>query len=134
MTASTPGTLRARSVLIAVIFAWANGLRTMSRYTIPGSCTSSTYDPLPRMKRASSLRLIACPMPPTAGVVRGAMESPLPLLRGGVLYGLDDVHVSGAPEQIAGDRVPNVCLTRVACALQERISGHHHPRGAVAAL
>jgi len=42
MTASTPGTAMAFAVSILVIFAWAWGLRTMSRYSIPGSWTSST--------------------------------------------------------------------------------------------
>ena len=42
MTASTPGTFSARSVLIVLMRAWANGLRTMSRYSMPGSWMSST--------------------------------------------------------------------------------------------
>ena len=36
--------------------ACAYGLRSMAPWTIPGSRTSSRYVPLPRMKRASSLR------------------------------------------------------------------------------
>ncbi len=42
MTASTPGTFSAFSVSIDLIFAWANGLRTMSMYSMPGSTMSST--------------------------------------------------------------------------------------------
>ena len=42
ITARTPGTFSAASVLIDLIFACANGLRTMSMCNMPGSCTSST--------------------------------------------------------------------------------------------
>ncbi len=42
ITASTPGTLSAFSVLMDLIFACANGLRTMSMCSMPGSTTSST--------------------------------------------------------------------------------------------
>jgi hypothetical protein len=42
MTARTPGTFSAFSVLIDLILAWANGLRTMSIHSIPGSTMSST--------------------------------------------------------------------------------------------
>ena len=42
ITASTPGTLRAFSELIDLILACANGLRTMSMCSMPGSWMSST--------------------------------------------------------------------------------------------
>ncbi len=42
ITASTPGMASAFSVWMAVIFAWAKGLRTMSMWTMPGSLMSST--------------------------------------------------------------------------------------------
>src|SRR6266849_7059763 len=102
----------------------------MSRYSMPGSWTSSTYVPRPRMKRGSSFRLIECPIPPTSGVVLSAITS-LPLRarlgrRGSpdvlrlalpanlgrrVLDGLDDVDVPGAPAEVAGDGPADVVLT-----------------------
>ncbi len=42
ITASTPGTAMAAVVSMALILAWANGLRTMSMYSMPGSVMSST--------------------------------------------------------------------------------------------
>jgi hypothetical protein len=39
---------------------------------MPGRTTSSMYSPLPRMKRGSSFRFIAWPIPPTSGGVVGA--------------------------------------------------------------
>ena len=42
MTARTPSMASAFSELMLLIRAWATGLRTMSRWSIPGSFTSST--------------------------------------------------------------------------------------------
>ena len=42
ITASTPGIASAFSVRIALIFAWAYGLRWMSMCSMPGSWMSST--------------------------------------------------------------------------------------------
>ncbi len=42
ITASTPGILSAFSALMDLIFACANGLRTMSMCSMPGSWMSST--------------------------------------------------------------------------------------------
>ncbi len=42
ITASTPGTFSALSALIDLSFACANGLRTMSMCSMPGSWMSST--------------------------------------------------------------------------------------------
>ena len=39
------------------------GLRTIAPYSMPGRLMSSTYVPLPRMKRASSLRSLETPIP-----------------------------------------------------------------------
>src|SRR3954447_20509995 len=70
MIARTPGTLSASAESIALIVAWAYGLRTMSSQSWPGRFTSSMYSPAPRMKRGSSLRLTEWPMPPISGLVR----------------------------------------------------------------
>src|SRR5689334_3754642 len=146
MTASTPGMASALAVSILTILACACGLRTMSSHSMPASCTSSTYVPLPRRKRGSSLRLIECPMPPTSGEVRGVdamisscLRGPRGLLarsrfRCGVLDGLDDVDVAGAPAKIPGDGAPDVAFAGIGIRLQQRVARHHHARGAVAAL
>src|SRR5262245_2535465 len=88
------------------------------------------------MKRGSSLRLTECPMPPTSGVVFGAMLCSLLRARRGrrVLHALDDVHVAGTATQVSGDRPPDVFLARARVGLQQRVARHHHPGRAVAAL
>ena len=42
-TATTPGAALAAAVSIAVIVAWANGLRTMARCSIPGRWMLSVH-------------------------------------------------------------------------------------------
>src|SRR5262250_1676614 len=93
------------------------------------------------MKRGSSLRLIEWPIPPISADVRGvgAMTSsstslPRPGRRRGVLDGLDDIHVAGAPAKIPGDRFADVAFGRIRIRLQERVARQHHARRAVAAL
>ena len=56
ITAATFGCASAREVSIETMRACANGLRSIAPWTIPGRRMSSRYVPLPRMKRASSLR------------------------------------------------------------------------------
>src|SRR3954462_8325549 len=133
MTARTPGIFIAASVLMALIFACANGLRTMSMCSMPGSWTSSTELPRPRKKRGSSLRFIEWPIPQISGLVLG-MGALLLHLLGGVLDGLHDVHVPGAAAEISGDGLPDLRLARVLVAIEERAARQHHSRRAVAAL
>src|SRR5262245_17522015 len=97
------------------------------------------------MKRGSSLRLTEWPIPPTSGEVRGVAMAP-PLLRrprvllarsrfsGGVLDGLDDVDVAGAPAEVAGDRPADVGFRRIRVGLEQGATGHQHAWSAVAAL
>src|SRR5262249_39860268 len=59
ITARTLGCASAALVSMETIRACACGLRSTAPCSIPGSCTSSTYRPRPRMNRASSLRFIA---------------------------------------------------------------------------
>src|SRR6266498_4249101 len=47
---------------------------------------------------------------------------------------LDDVHVAGAPADVALNRLPNLLFTRLRMDAQERGRAYQHPRGAVAAL
>src|SRR2546430_640239 len=145
-TAITPGRAPAFDVSIDRIRAWANGLRRMAMCSIPGNFTSSTYVPLPRMKRSSSFRLTEWPTP-RISVASVAMSDPSSARRAGgfggllVLHGpprgldgLDDVHVTRAPAEVAGDRPPDVVLGGIGRLLQERGPGEHHARGAEAAL
>jgi hypothetical protein len=55
-TSLTFGCASAAEVSMFTMRACAIGERRMARCSIPGSCTSSTYWPMPRMNRASSLR------------------------------------------------------------------------------
>src|SRR5438876_3584970 len=59
--AATPGARRAASVSMAVTFAWACGLRTMTTCSRPGSIMSSTYVAVPVMSRGSSRRFTRAP-------------------------------------------------------------------------
>src|SRR5579863_900492 len=96
------------------------------------------------MKRGSSLRFIEWPMPQTAAVVFSSMMA-LSLSRrralfgraqrgGGVLHRLDDVHVTGAAAEVAGDRLADLQLAGIGVALQQRVARDHHARRAETAL
>src|SRR5215213_3962308 len=61
ITARTFGCSSAAETSMSFILAWAKGLLRIAEWSIPGSCRSSTYLPLPRTKRASSLRGILSP-------------------------------------------------------------------------
>jgi hypothetical protein len=56
MTAFTLGCASAAAASTDRIRACASGLRRIAPCSMPGSCTSSTKVPRPRMKRASSFR------------------------------------------------------------------------------
>src|SRR6516165_8703119 len=86
------------------------------------------------MKRRSSLRLMAWPIPPTSGDVRQLMLFSLRHLFGCKLNSLHDVLVSGAPAQIAGDTPADLLLTGRRILLQKDIRRHQHARRAIAAL
>src|SRR3546814_10902609 len=79
------------------------------------------------MKRKSSLRRTACPMPWLV------MTSPPHCLRPGH-HGLDDVVVAGAAADVAFQLVANGILVRVRMALHEVDGAHDHDRRAEAAL
>src|SRR5690242_3269097 len=139
ITASTPGIASASLASIDLIRAWAYGLRTMSIQTMFGRTTSSMYSPPPRMKRGSSLRFIECPMPATSGVVVGCCASSVIVgssrsrggagaglgrvggseLGGGLLDGLDDVHVPRAPAQVARDPLADLLVGGLGVLLEE---------------
>src|SRR6266567_392975 len=53
---------------------------------------------------------------------------------GGVLDGLDDVHVAGAATDVAGDRPPDLVLGWIGVALEQRGADEHHSGRAEPAL
>src|SRR5215510_624493 len=118
-TASTPGSAFAALASIDLMRAWACGERTNTARVSPGRLTSSVYCPLPVMKRKSSLRRTAAPIP----VALMACSSDcrvrrivvrIPSLLGGLPRasaashvlrarrdGFDDVVIAGAAAEIA---------------------------------
>src|SRR5437773_11728854 len=102
---------------------------------MPGSFTSSTYLPLPRMKRASSLRLTLWPLPPISTAIslrlpfRGLAHR---LCR--VVDRLHDVHVAGAAAEVPGDGLADLHLGRLRVRGEERDGRHHHSGRAEPAL
>src|SRR5689334_9594464 len=87
------------------------------------------------MNSASSLRRTASPMPPVAGRFETvAMSDPRHLVRG-LLHRGHDVLVAGAAADVALEPLPDLLLGELAVRLlDDPDRGHHHPRGAVAAL
>src|SRR5258708_6595720 len=114
-----------------LIRAWAYGLRTISRCSMPGSFTSSMKLPRPRTSRGSSLRFIEWPRPLTSGIFTSRFG------RHGVgrhLHGLDDVDVAGAAAQVARDAPADLVLARVRVVLEQGDRAEHHAWRAEPAL
>ena len=61
-TPTTPGAAWAAAESMAEMRAWANGLRTMARCSIPGSWMLSVHRVRPVIRRRSSLRLRGAPI------------------------------------------------------------------------
>src|SRR5215218_3208710 len=114
--------------------------------------------PAPEIRRGSSRRLIACPTifsgastdatiaePPCQVPVCGSAPAPasprnrcvewkgLAVLRR-VLDGLDDVLITGAPAEIAFERMANLLFSRIGIGLEEGSRRHDHAWGAIATL
>src|SRR5262249_38646966 len=53
---------------------------------------------------------------------------------GGVLDGVDDLHVAGAAADVAAQRLPDLVLARARIAAQQAGGGHDEARCAIAAL
>src|SRR6266571_4516024 len=135
MTATTPGMARAFDVSMFLMRACASGLRAMSMYSMPGSFTSSTYLPFPRMKRASSLRLTLWPMPPISiATALGLPFRGLAHRARRVVDRLDDVHVTGAAAEVAGVRFADLELGGLVVRRKEGDGRHHHSGRAEPAL
>src|SRR5438309_8830952 len=99
---------------------------------------SSVYWPLPRRKRASSLRRTDSPM---CGSLANVSLAPMAFSsglagHGGLphLHGLDDVLVARAAAQVAFQLFADLRFAGVGMALAQVERAHHHARGAEAAL
>src|SRR5262249_22911901 len=92
------------------------------------------------MKRGSSLRFMACPMPLILASVLGSLIADLPVVSqlahffGRILHGLDDVDVARAAAEISRKRLADLLFAGVLVALEQGDARHHHARSAVAAL
>ena len=138
------------------IRACATGDRRIARCSIPLSWMSSTYLPMPRMNRGSSLRsirpwptgcwsLFACSRSsgpaatrPSSRVVMTRSRRSRAGRRGLVgrspLDRPDDRGVAGAAADLSGDGLADGVLARVGIAVQQGARGHQHPGRAEAAL
>src|SRR5580704_7275820 len=120
-TANTPGIAAAASVSIFPILAWACGERRKYAWDWPGRSISAVKRPLPVMKRWSSLRRTAAPIPVAlmavssfrrvaavlaailSALIGGAFAG-IPLVTHGPRPGRDGLHdivVAGATTEIA---------------------------------
>src|SRR5580704_9106979 len=92
------------------------------------------------MNRLSSTRLRLAPSPPILISSSACVTSVSSAARfgaellGGPEHRLDDVLVARAAAQAARQRPPDVLLGRVRVLIQALLGGHHHARGAEAAL
>src|SRR5205807_7199586 len=80
---------------MALIRAWACGLRTNATSIVPGNFTSATNWPRPCRCRSSSLRSSDAPMPNRSSGIGRLLCS--------LCNGSDDVGVAGAAADIAGE-------------------------------
>ena len=77
-TPTTPGAALAAAVSMAVIRAWANGLRTIARCSMPGSVMLSVQRVRPVISRRSSLRLRAAPISVVGRSSTAVIDATLP--------------------------------------------------------
>ena len=125
-----------------VIFACANGLRTIATCSIPVSWMLSVHRVRPVISRWSSLRRrrvadLSLRLRPVLG--DGHDGAPLEgvgddLLAGGGLHRPDDVVVAGAPAQVALEPAADLVLGRLRVVVEQVDRLHDHARRAVAAL
>src|ERR1700694_492683 len=125
-----------------LILAWACVERTNIARVSPGRLMSSVYWPLPVMKRRSSLRRTAAPIP----VALMAISFPSVPLLGGLLHAgfhgagagcdrLDDVVIAGTAAEIAVELFADgVIVELIGLAVDHVDRRHDHAGGAKAAL
>src|SRR5690348_16672018 len=140
-TATTPGILLASEASMPLMRARACGERTNTARASPGRTTSSVYWPLPVMKRMSSFRRTAAPIPVALMAVSSQLTV-IPTSAGGsrappspLSHGLRDVVVARAAAQIAVALLADRVLVEVIAITAHDVErGHGHARRAVAAL
>src|ERR1700724_415303 len=109
------------------IRAWATLLRRKAACSMPGSSTSSTNNAWPLSSRASSLRGMGAPK--LRVVIR---STPQPF--GGKHHGLDDMLVTGAAAEVAGQRFADFRLIRCRRFVKEALHGHQDAGRTITAL
>ena len=117
--------------------AWPCGLRRPAACSIPSSCTSSTKQPRPRRRRGSSLRGMRAPIIRVVmarGALRGRGRATRREQRARPADGPHDVHVTGAPAEVARQPDADLLVTRPRVLLEERADRHQDARRAEAAL
>ena len=141
-TAATFGCASARDVSIETMRACAYGLRRIAPCTMPGRRMSSRYVPLPRMKRASSLRFRR-PKPIGRSVLALGRFSTVAMLRPPVSRRLRTRRPSAprrrcscsrAAADRARDSRTDLVVGRIRVLVEQRARRHQHPRRAEAAL
>src|SRR5262249_51619396 len=152
-TASTPGSAFAAFASIDLMRACACGERTNTARVSPGRLTGSCHCPLPVMKRKSSLRPPAAPIPvalmacpPTivsdlswfgfrrllGGLPRASAASHVLRAR---RDGFDDVVIAGAAAQVAFQLLADGLVVEVVAFTVDHVDrGHDHAWRAEAAL
>src|SRR5882672_9136834 len=128
-TALTPGSFSAAEVSIDLMIACACGLRKILPTSMPGRNRSA-----PNLARPVTLSIPSCltgEVPTIFSFLSGLkpllsrivdMSGPSHFL-GGRQHRTDDLVVSGAPAQIAGEPVAHLGFGRVGIALEQRLGG-----------
>src|SRR4029079_17648548 len=135
-TSITPGIFLASETSTLLMLAWACGERTNTARVAPGLITSSVYRPLPVIKRRSSFRRTAAPIPvalmavsPTVLVLFSGLScATLCHCFGSRCDGFDDVVVARTPTNISVELLADRVLIEIVAAPPYDIEGcHDHP-------
>src|SRR5437588_4840487 len=127
MTASTPGSARARLVSTLRIRACGCGLRRIRPYTIRGGARSSANFVCPLTLAKASGLVSDLPMMDRSSATSRTS-------RRGQLDRLEDLDVAGATAENARQRVFDGLARRVGVAVEQRHGGKQHRRRAIPAL
>src|SRR5205807_3428557 len=115
---------------MALIRAWACGLRTNATSIVPGNLTSATNWPRPCRCRSSSLRSSEAPTPNRSSGIGCLLSN----LLGRLGDCGDDVGVTGAAADVAGKPLTDFTLRPRALPQDQVARGDQHCRRAIAAL
>src|SRR6476660_9033393 len=136
-TSITPGIFLASETSMLLMLAWACGDRTNTARVSPGLITSSVYRPLPVIKRRSSFRRTAAPIPVALMAVSPTIFDVIQ--QPGVRHlghcfssrcdGFDDVVVTRAPTNISVELLTDRVLIKIIAAPAYDIEGGHDHSG-----